>query len=569
MKRSIGGVCAAVSSAMLVVLIAAPTTYSAPKTPEIGSKCSAKQAWDEYSGRAISAFDAKTRKIVTTFESSDKPLNKADKLICVPSGWAADSDTLDVPTGRWELLAWPDLSVLEDITLDKVLYGITDELEPCAISRDVGTTDSPLSFFDRKSKGYLPSVGTVRGIIIPWVDNARVGREFTNPNAREELERRAVANQYLRQLDEVGSYASDYYADASQGRLDLRLTTARRLFFSEDYATPGSVIPTNEKLRIASRGGIDFSAFDFVIFDEFLGSRGSGTRSGFDPATPSSIPGINNVYDDTESVLGETGRAKYVVVHEIGHMLGLPDLYAEQAFNPLNVRFSGNMSVMHGSLKYGFRGWERWVLGWLRSDEVQCVSEPTKDPSTLEFRSLDDHRHSGSKKMIVFRDPSDPDRVFISELRAPNPGLRSGTFNDVSFLTYEVNTQSPSARAAGSGLTGQVPEFAPLVVWRGDRNTLAVTPRSDGRPLDAAVQRDDGEDLQELNVPLEEYLESEANLVGAGMNGPFPIPSSHRPWSWVSYPTLTTEWEFDLRNPDALCGEVPCAKGVLTYEYIR
>ncbi|HAQ23496.1 MAG TPA: hypothetical protein DGF10_08235 [Acidimicrobiaceae bacterium] len=83
------------------------------------------------------------------------------------------------------------------------------------------------------------------------------------------------------------------------------------------------------------------------------------------------------------------GQGGWVVAHEMGHTLGLLDLYEFGTPFPLPHRFVGNFGIMGllipkvGGLAHGpedpLRGsemfaWHRWQLDWVQSTQVACVT---------------------------------------------------------------------------------------------------------------------------------------------------------------------------------------------------
>jgi M6 family metalloprotease-like protein len=70
---------------------------------------------------------------------------------------------------------------------------------------------------------------------------------------------------------------------------------------------------------------------------------------------------INNV------VVLYNNNSEYTVTHEVMHLFGLSDLYGTQ-FGPAN-------SLMKSSKYKSILAWEKWVLGWLGDENVQCISE--------------------------------------------------------------------------------------------------------------------------------------------------------------------------------------------------
>ncbi len=68
------------------------------------------------------------------------------------------------------------------------------------------------------------------------------------------------------------------------------------------------------------------------------------------------------------------GWGHNVFVHETGHLLDLPDLYA---YEGATHRFVGEWDIM-GQFGRGpeLLAWNRWKLGWIGDDQVRCLSQP-------------------------------------------------------------------------------------------------------------------------------------------------------------------------------------------------
>jgi len=69
--------------------------------------------------------------------------------------------------------------------------------------------------------------------------------------------------------------------------------------------------------------------------------------------------------------------------HELGHTLGLPDLYSYT--DPNNLKFIGNWSMMGliDGVGKGMFGWERWLMGWLTDSQVACISNTVSETVSL------------------------------------------------------------------------------------------------------------------------------------------------------------------------------------------
>lgn len=106
--------------------------------------------------------------------------------------------------------------------------------------------------------------------------------------------------------------------------------------------------------------------------------------------------------------------------HEATHTLGLPDLYAYTTLNASNqydlLRYTGMFSYMgYGSFDSygpGLTAWERWLLGWLDDEQMQCANPlVVGEISTL----LTPIGTTGGKKAVVV--PIGATKVLVVESR--------------------------------------------------------------------------------------------------------------------------------------------------------
>ena len=94
--------------------------------------------------------------------------------------------------------------------------------------------------------------------------------------------------------------------------------------------------------------------------------------------------------------------------HEIGHTMGLVDLYG---YSGSAHRFVGGWSLMgliSGHAPEYF-AWERWILSWLDDNQVVCL------PSGKITANLNAVPLSGGQKMIVA--PISETRAVVVEVR--------------------------------------------------------------------------------------------------------------------------------------------------------
>lgn len=182
----------------------------------------------------------------------------------------------------------------------------------------------------------------------------------------------------------------------------------------------GFIVLTNPETKTIEFGPA------FALDDEYWGIRvGSklwmnGTNSGFD---------LNN------------WGYKWMN-HEIGHTMGLPDLYA---YNGSAHRFVGGWSLMGHISGHGpeYFAWERWLLSWLDDNQIICL------PSGSITATLNAVPVLGGQKMIV---------TPISETRAVVVEVRRRVGNDLSLpeegpLVYLVDTRLPG----GNGVIKVLP----------------------------------------------------------------------------------------------------------------
>ena len=82
---------------------------------------------------------------------------------------------------------------------------------------------------------------------------------------------------------------------------------------------------------------------------------------------------------------GRDATPRTSLIHETGHILGLPDLY--DVPNPVFwtlFRFSGGWDMMSWNEPGGhFLAWEKWKLGWLDPSQLTCLDGPGELTTTI------------------------------------------------------------------------------------------------------------------------------------------------------------------------------------------
>ena len=245
----------------------------------------------------------------------------------------------------------------------------------------------------------LRSTGTVRGIVL--------FAEFADgPADRTPDEMFAL----------VSPHAEDWYDAMSYGQMDLQLEPHLQWYTlggtQADYAQAittfeGHRDMIQESVTLAD-DAVEFSGADFVV----VLVPPSANQVGYGPAMSASF-GSGVFADGTEFTNGTTSGADILawdglwLPHEMGHLLGLPDLYSFD--EPIGFTRPFSMMDLISSEAPEFFAWERWQLGWLDDDQILC--DPAAD---TEIVLSPVETSGGSKAAIV---PISSTRVVVVESR--------------------------------------------------------------------------------------------------------------------------------------------------------
>jgi M6 family metalloprotease-like protein len=284
--------------------------------------------------------------------------------------------------------------------------------------------------------------------------------------------------------DAVVPQATEWYKQASQGALSFNVTADRSKF----YRMPASA---------ASYGwerGLTWAEHQDYIQDALDAYTAKGTR----PPPPESdvlyvIPvnsaggrGISRsitfltrantrqgdyvarktVTVGTDAFTGWGPKSWIVLAHETGHTMCLADYYP---FENLGLGYYvGGWSAMGDVSGIGtdFFAWDKWRMGWIKDDSIDCVSERGTTEHTLtplELKTSD----KDIKAVVVAANQTS---ALVAEARI-SEGLDSGVCAP-GVLLYTVDTSVKS----GSG---------PVRV-------LDVTPGSGGCGTDSVYDKNDG-----------------------------------------------------------------------------
>ena len=188
-------------------------------------------------------------------------------------------------------------------------------------------------------------------------------------------------------------YVTEWYERVSYGRLHLSVQPVQRwlrlprtLAAYRGEGFDGAF----EAAVTAAEGELDFSRFAavYLILPRAAGPLAS-TIVDHEPHAVGGAAIRSWVWLSADSL--DVARAN-VLVHETGHVLGLPDLYGERSRAASMHRWD----VMAAGGPSGLFAWHRWKLGWLDARQVVCLRRST---STLTLTPLE--RPGGTKAVMV------------------------------------------------------------------------------------------------------------------------------------------------------------------------
>jgi M6 family metalloprotease-like protein len=249
----------------------------------------------------------------------------------------------------------------------------------------------------------------------------------------------------------ISPIAENYFRAVSYGRMNLILEPT---FVWRRMSKPTTAYGWNaltfdlhrayiqEALNLAS--SVDFSQSDaFLIVSNpdagalnngptFIGAPGFGVTAGGKTLLNGSTSGRDLI-----------GWGAYWLNHEMGHSMGLVDLYA---YTGAAHRFVGGFSIMgliSGHAREYF-GWERWLLGWVDDNQVSCAPAGTSEVVLAPVE------RAGGTKIVVI--PTGANSAVVAESRRAEGYDTNGTFTP-GVLVYLIDTSIRS----GAGVLKVLP----------------------------------------------------------------------------------------------------------------
>lgn len=245
--------------------------------------------------------------------------------------------------------------------------------------------------------------------------------------------------------------AENYYRAVSYGRMNLILEPSfvwRRMSGATTQYGWSALTHVNHRIYIQEAvdlaASVNFANSDAiaVISNPDAGALNNGPTFIGNPTSGITADGklFMNATTSGRDLLGWGG---FWLNHEMGHSMGLTDLYA---YSGAGHRFVGGYSLMGliSGFAREFFAWERWLLGWIDDAQVSCAGAGTSDVV------LSPIERSGGMKMVVV--PTGLTSAVVVESRRAEGYDTNGAFSPGP-LVYFIDT----AVASGNGVLKVLP----------------------------------------------------------------------------------------------------------------
>lgn len=216
-----------------------------------------------------------------------------------------------------------------------------------------------------------------------------------------------------------------WFAAASYGRARIRVSLAVPEWLTVDRLDAADAIAAASPLA------------DLAGYDAVVAVLPEETRLGASVAEvlPGGAPRFGVVLAPHPTADAPRRPALWqVLAHELGHVFGLPDLYADIGNGAIGIH-AGPWDPMSVPLGQNLLAWHAWQLGWLDSSALRCLYAGTA------VQDLTAAGGSGGVKALVV--PLSQSSALVAEARE-RTGLDAGLCGD-GVLVYDVETDAVPA----------------------------------------------------------------------------------------------------------------------------
>jgi M6 family metalloprotease-like protein len=237
--------------------------------------------------------------------------------------------------------------------------------------------------------------------------------------------------------------AKEWFAEVSGGRFALVVDQVPGWFRAPDESASYDASTYDGHRRYiqdvadVADPTVDFSPYQaiFVVASDRSRQSGSFANPGFDFQLDGVQIRSGVTFGTDLRIQDPLHYAGHLVVHETGHLLGLPDLYLYGASSFATAHQSAGMWDVMSWLGTGahYLAWHKWKLGWIDEERVDCLYAASVERTLVPFDA-----DTGLQTLIV-RTPL-PTMHVIEVRRARG---FDGNICEEGVLVYSVDLNAP------------------------------------------------------------------------------------------------------------------------------